>query len=223
MICSARELGLGEDHAGIIVLSELGLDAPVGTDARELLGLGEEVLEINVTPDRGYCFSMRGVAREYGLSTGAAFTDHGLPHGRRAPRAAAASRSRSTTRPDPRGPGRRPLRRADRARRARERPVARVDAAPAAAGRHAADQPGRRRHQLRDARPRAAAARLRPGAPGRADRGARARTRASGSGRSTTSTACSTPRTCSSPTAPTGCAVPGPSVSRPSWAAATAR
>ena len=81
MICSARELGLGEDHAGIIVLSELGLDAPVGTDARELLGLGEEVLEINVTPDRGYCFSMRGVAREYGLSTGAAFTDHGLPSG----------------------------------------------------------------------------------------------------------------------------------------------
>lgn len=81
MICSARELGLGEDHAGIIVLSELGLDAPVGTDARELLGLGEEVLEINVTPDRGYCFSMRGVAREYSLSTGATFTDHGLPSG----------------------------------------------------------------------------------------------------------------------------------------------
>ncbi|MBO3084282.1 phenylalanine--tRNA ligase subunit beta [Cellulomonas fengjieae] len=81
MICSARELGLGEDHAGIIVLAELGLDAPVGTDARELLGLGEEVLEINVTPDRGYCFSMRGVAREYSLSTGAAFTDRGLPTG----------------------------------------------------------------------------------------------------------------------------------------------
>ncbi|MBT0995870.1 phenylalanine--tRNA ligase subunit beta [Cellulomonas sp. DKR-3] len=79
MICSARELGLGEDHAGIIVLSELGIDAPVGADARELLGLGEEVLEINVTPDRGYCFSMRGVAREYAHSTGAAFTDPALP------------------------------------------------------------------------------------------------------------------------------------------------
>ncbi|WP_315099014.1 phenylalanine--tRNA ligase subunit beta, partial [uncultured Cellulomonas sp.] len=85
MICSARELGLGEDHAGIIVLSTLGLDAPVGTDARELLGLGDEVLEINVTPDRGYCFSMRGVAREYGLSTGAVFTDHGLPGGETVP------------------------------------------------------------------------------------------------------------------------------------------
>jgi phenylalanyl-tRNA synthetase beta chain len=78
MICSQRELGLGEDHDGIIVLARLGLDAEPGTDARELLGLGEEVLEINVTPDRGYCFSMRGVAREYGHSTGAAFRDPGL-------------------------------------------------------------------------------------------------------------------------------------------------
>ena len=79
MICSARELGIGEDHDGIIVISRLGLDAEPGTDARGLLGLGEEVLEINVTPDRGYCLSMRGVAREYGHSTGATFTDHGLP------------------------------------------------------------------------------------------------------------------------------------------------
>ncbi|TDE90879.1 phenylalanine--tRNA ligase subunit beta [Occultella glacieicola] len=76
MICSESELGLGEGHEGIIVLE----DAPApGTDAIALLGLGEEVLEINVTPDRGYCFSVRGVAREYGHSTGAAFTDHGLP------------------------------------------------------------------------------------------------------------------------------------------------
>ncbi|MCL3860087.1 phenylalanine--tRNA ligase subunit beta [Actinotalea sp. K2] len=82
MICSARELGLGEDHEGIIVLSRLGLDATPGTDARELLGLGEEVLEINVTPDRGYCFSLRGVAREYSHATGSPFVDRGLegPH-----------------------------------------------------------------------------------------------------------------------------------------------
>lgn len=77
MIASQRELGLGDDHHGIIVLEE---PAPApGTDAVELLGLGEEVLEINVTPDRGYCFSVRGVAREYAHSTGAVFTDHGLP------------------------------------------------------------------------------------------------------------------------------------------------
>ncbi|MFD1719256.1 phenylalanine--tRNA ligase subunit beta [Georgenia deserti] len=82
MICSAKELGLGEDHSGIIVLERLlGADAvpAPGTDALELLGLGEEVLEINVTPDRGYCFGMRGVAREYAHSTGATFTDPGLP------------------------------------------------------------------------------------------------------------------------------------------------
>lgn len=81
MICSQRELGLGDDHAGIIVLSRLGYGEDVtapGTDALALLGLADEVLEINVTPDRGYCFSMRGVAREYAHSTGAAFTDHGL-------------------------------------------------------------------------------------------------------------------------------------------------
>jgi phenylalanyl-tRNA synthetase beta chain len=78
MICSARELGLGDDHDGIIVISRLGLDAEPGTDARTLLGLGEDVLEINVTPDRGYCFSMRGVAREYSHATGATFTDRGL-------------------------------------------------------------------------------------------------------------------------------------------------
>lgn len=82
MICSARELGIGDDHSGIIVLSRLGLtddQTPAGADAAELLGLRDEVLEINVTPDRGYCFSMRGVAREYAHSTGARFTDHGLP------------------------------------------------------------------------------------------------------------------------------------------------
>lgn len=75
MICSQRELGLGDDHDGIIVLE----DPPApGTDAIALLGLGEEVLEINVTPDRGYCFSMRGVAREYAHATGATFTDRAL-------------------------------------------------------------------------------------------------------------------------------------------------
>ena len=86
MICSERELGLGADHDGIIVLDQWLVvhgrddrddeDLPdPGTDAIPLLGLGEEVLEINVTPDRGYCFSMRGIAREYSHATGARFTD----------------------------------------------------------------------------------------------------------------------------------------------------
>lgn len=75
MIASARELGLGDDHDGIIVLSRLGLDPEIGIDAKALLGLDQEAVEINVTPDRGYAFSIRGVAREYALSTGKTFTD----------------------------------------------------------------------------------------------------------------------------------------------------
>ncbi|RJF40222.1 phenylalanine--tRNA ligase subunit beta [Actinomyces sp. 2119] len=83
MICSERELGLGDDHSGIIVLErwlaahgrkDESVPAP-GADATRLLGLGQEVLEVNVTPDRGYCFSMRGIAREYSHATGARFTD----------------------------------------------------------------------------------------------------------------------------------------------------
>ena len=78
MICSQRELGLGDDHAGIIVLTRMGFAADAltaGQDALALLGLGEQTLEITVTPDRGYCFSMRGVGREYSHSTGAVYRD----------------------------------------------------------------------------------------------------------------------------------------------------
>ncbi len=75
MIASARELGLGDEHDGILLLKSLGLDPELGTDAIELLGLGDFAVEINVTPDRGYAFSMRGIAREYANSTGAAFRD----------------------------------------------------------------------------------------------------------------------------------------------------
>ncbi|WP_341856077.1 hypothetical protein [Brachybacterium sp. GPGPB12] len=81
MICSGEELGLGPDpdgEDGIIALGRghaRGLTAEPGDDAIAALGLADEVVEINVTPDRGYCFSMRGVAREYGHATGVAFTD----------------------------------------------------------------------------------------------------------------------------------------------------
>lgn len=83
MICSARELGLGEEFDGIIVLEEYlgerGVQVPTpGTDMLPILGLNQELLEINITPDRGYCFSMRGVGREYSHSTGAKFIDWGL-------------------------------------------------------------------------------------------------------------------------------------------------
>jgi phenylalanyl-tRNA synthetase beta chain len=87
MICSAKELGLGEDHDGIIVLQSPSRDETYefggfglahlepGQDAIELLGLDENTIEINVTPDRGYSFSIRGVAREYSHATGQEFRD----------------------------------------------------------------------------------------------------------------------------------------------------
>jgi len=74
MICSERELALGEDHAGIIVLP----DGAVGDDAVELLGIGDEILDIAVTPDRGYALSVRGIAREVATSFDLPFNDHAM-------------------------------------------------------------------------------------------------------------------------------------------------
>ncbi|RCV53021.1 phenylalanine--tRNA ligase subunit beta [Marinitenerispora sediminis] len=73
MICSATELSLWEDHEGIIVLPE-GFAEP-GTDAFEPLGLRDDVLDIAVTPDRGYALSVRGVAREAAAAYGVEFRD----------------------------------------------------------------------------------------------------------------------------------------------------
>ncbi|MGI8613012.1 MAG: phenylalanine--tRNA ligase subunit beta [Nocardioidaceae bacterium] len=73
MICSARELGVGDDAEGIIVLRP-GEAAP-GDDAGSLLGLREEVIELEITPDRAYALSIRGVAREAALACGVAFRD----------------------------------------------------------------------------------------------------------------------------------------------------
>jgi phenylalanyl-tRNA synthetase beta chain len=62
MIASSRELGIGADHAGILVLPP-GTAEP-GADARPVLGLDDSVIELDVNPDSGYCFSLRGLARE---------------------------------------------------------------------------------------------------------------------------------------------------------------
>ena len=62
MICSARELGLGDDHDGIIVLpADAG---EPGDDVRPVLGLDEETIEFEINPDRAYALSIRGIARE---------------------------------------------------------------------------------------------------------------------------------------------------------------
>src|SRR3954452_5749534 len=76
MMCSARELGTGEDAAGIIVLPP---DAGrPGDDAVEVLHLRDDVIEMEINPDRAYALSLRGVAREAALGFGAPFTDPAL-------------------------------------------------------------------------------------------------------------------------------------------------
>lgn len=73
MICSVSELGVGTDHSGILVL-EPGSAEP-GTDANDLLGLGDTIVELNITPDRGYCFSARGLSRELACGFDLEFVD----------------------------------------------------------------------------------------------------------------------------------------------------
>ena len=73
MICSSRELGLGEDHEGIIVLPD-GAGEP-GEDARPVLGLDDTVIEFEINPDRAYGLSLRGIARDAALGFGVAFHD----------------------------------------------------------------------------------------------------------------------------------------------------
>ena len=96
MICSVTELGFGDDGAhGIIVLPRDFPEAMAakpdaaqpGSDAVALLGLGAEALEVNITPDRGYQFSYRGIAREYALATGGMFTDPVIALAQRVPTA----------------------------------------------------------------------------------------------------------------------------------------
>ncbi|MBT1449749.1 phenylalanine--tRNA ligase subunit beta [Glaciecola sp. XM2] len=64
MLCSFSELGMGEDHSGIL---ELPQDAPVGQDIREYLQLDDHTIEIDLTPNRADCLGLKGVARELGV------------------------------------------------------------------------------------------------------------------------------------------------------------
>ncbi|MBU3692944.1 MAG: phenylalanine--tRNA ligase subunit beta [Candidatus Nanopelagicaceae bacterium] len=73
MICSARELGLGDDHSGIMVLE--AKKAKPGVDAKVFLGINDPVIDIAVNPDRGYAMSIRGAARELAMSLDLEFKD----------------------------------------------------------------------------------------------------------------------------------------------------
>ncbi|MDR2714459.1 MAG: phenylalanine--tRNA ligase subunit beta [Coriobacteriales bacterium] len=63
MNCSARELGLGDDHEGLLILPA---DAPVGAAIADYLGLSDTVIDLEITPNRPDCMSMLGIAREVG-------------------------------------------------------------------------------------------------------------------------------------------------------------
>ena len=69
MLCSARELGLSDDHGGLLPLAA---DAPIGQSIREYLDLDDTYLTLKMTPNRGDCLSMIGIARDLAAITGAA-------------------------------------------------------------------------------------------------------------------------------------------------------
>ncbi len=170
MICSAAELGIGDDHSGILVLPP---DAPLGADFVAYAGLADDVLDIAVTPDRGYALSVRGVARELATSYGLGFGDlahDGLPDGGLAADSARSPPrcTRPASRTRPRATGSCSARSAGSTRRAH--PAA--DAGPAGPGRDAVGVARRGHHQLPDAGAGPAAARVRRGQAERPDRGA---------------------------------------------------
>lgn len=73
MICSAAEMKLGAEHSGILVLDP-GTAAP-GDPAADVLGLDDVVFDLAITPDRGYCLSIRGMAREIACAYDLDFVD----------------------------------------------------------------------------------------------------------------------------------------------------
>jgi phenylalanyl-tRNA synthetase beta chain len=71
MLCSAKELGLADDHSGLM---ELPGDAPIGTGLRDYLSLDDTVIEVDLTPNRADCLSIRGLARDVSASCNAEYT-----------------------------------------------------------------------------------------------------------------------------------------------------
>ena len=73
MICSGRELGISDDHTGIMVFTEG--EVVIGGDAIEALQINDVIFDVAVNPDRGYALSIRGIAREVAGSLELKFTD----------------------------------------------------------------------------------------------------------------------------------------------------
>jgi phenylalanyl-tRNA synthetase beta chain len=89
MLCSARELGISQDHGGILLLNDEGWD--VGADVKGALGLADAVLDIEIEPNRPDFLSIYGVAREVAAATGVLLTEADLAVVERAERAADAA------------------------------------------------------------------------------------------------------------------------------------
>ena len=151
MILAEDEIGLGADHAGIMLLPD-GLEP--GSPLADVLPLVDQVLDVTPTMNRPDLLSMVGIAREVAalLRRRAPPAGPGRPagHGRRARRRAGRGLRRLPALHRPRLPGR------------RGRAVAPVAAEPSPSRGHALDLQRRRRHELRDARVGEPAARLRP-------------------------------------------------------------
>jgi phenylalanyl-tRNA synthetase beta chain len=75
MLCSAQELGLSDDHSGLF---ELPADAPIGANLRDYLGLDDAMIEVDLTPNRGDCLSIRGLARDVAASCRAEYTGRAI-------------------------------------------------------------------------------------------------------------------------------------------------
>jgi phenylalanyl-tRNA synthetase beta chain len=76
MLCSAKELGLSDEHAGLLALAA---DAPIGEDIRQYLDLDDVVLTLKITPNRGDCLSMIGIARDLAAITGVPMRSAPIP------------------------------------------------------------------------------------------------------------------------------------------------
>ena len=71
MLCSARDLGLSQDHSGVLVLP---VEAQPGADVRRVLDLDDQLITLKLTPNRGDCLSLRGIAREVSILTATPLT-----------------------------------------------------------------------------------------------------------------------------------------------------
>ena len=180
MMCSTRELELGDDHDGII---ELPADAPIGTPFADYAGLNDPVIDVAITPNRQDCMGVRGIARD--LAAAGLGTLKPLAEVYRATSldpVAGEGPGPDVRTDDPEGC---PAFYAQGVSRRDQRRLARMDAPHAHRDRAEADLGAGRHHQFRLGRSRPAAARLRQGQARRAGSSRARRRTASRCSRST--------------------------------------